>query len=81
MTKYILTCLCVIGGLCVGLLAESCKETPPEPPKPATLTLKAEDASCTEAWLKFSTTETPATVRLLRDGQRCVVLEKVDMSW
>jgi hypothetical protein len=49
------------------LLPVSCKES--EPP-PATLSLRAEDASCTEAWLKATTTEVPATVRLLRDGQR-----------
>ena len=55
--------------VCAALVV-SCKETPPEPPKPPTLSLKVEDASCTEAWLKFSTTETPATVRLLRDDQR-----------
>ena len=64
MTKYILTCLCVIGGLCVGLLAASCKETPPEPSKQPTLSLNAEDASCTETWLKVSCTELPATIRL-----------------
>ena len=74
MRKYILFCLCIAAAL-------SCKETPPEPPKPATLSLAAEDASCTEAWLKVSCTELPATLRLLRDGQPCVVLEKVDMSW
>ncbi len=47
-------------------LSFSCKETPPEPPKPATISLKAEDASCTEAWLKASASQFPTTVRLLR---------------
>ena len=74
MKKHILFCLCIVVAL-------SCKETPPEPSKQPTLSLNAEDASCTEAWLKLSTTEPPATVRLQRDGQLCVVLEKVDMSW
>ncbi len=55
-------------------LAIACKESPPEPPKPATLSLRVEDASCTEAWLKASVTQPPATVRLLRDGQRRSVL-------
>jgi hypothetical protein len=60
----------LLTPLVLLLTGLSCKETPPEPPKPATISLKAEDASCTEAWLKATTTETPATVRLLRDGQR-----------
>jgi hypothetical protein len=56
----------------LSVIVGACKETPPEPPppKPTTISLAAEDASCTEAWLKATTTETPATVRLLRDGQR-----------
>ncbi len=65
MKKCILFCLYVITGLSLGLLTQSCKETPPEPPKPPTLTLTAEDASCTEAWLKVSCTELPVTIRLL----------------
>jgi hypothetical protein len=56
---------CTLTLLCLNF---SCKED--EPPKPATLSLRVEDASCTEAWLKATTTEVPATVRLLRDGQR-----------
>ncbi|MBI5474091.1 MAG: hypothetical protein HY961_17285 [Ignavibacteriae bacterium] len=66
MTKYI--CFSIIAF--TTFLAGSCKETPPEPPSSATLALTAEDASCTEAWLKVTSTEVPATVRLLRDGQR-----------
>ncbi len=63
MESRALFALCFVVGL-------SCKETPPEPPKPATLSLRVEDASCTEAWLKASVTQPPAAVRLLRDGQR-----------
>lgn len=64
MKKYVLVPFCLILGF-------SCKKEPPvEPPSEPTITVKAEDASCTEAWLKVTTTETPATVRLLRDNQR-----------
>ncbi len=64
MKKYVLVPFCLILGF-------SCKKEPPvEPPSEPTITLKAEDASCTEAWLKVTTTETHATVRLLRDNQR-----------
>jgi hypothetical protein len=49
----------------------SCKETPPQPPPPTlTLTIAAEDASCTEAWLKVSSPMVPATLALTRDGHR-----------
>ncbi len=74
VTDYTLFCLCVITGLSLGLLTQSCKETPPEPPKPSTLSFTAEDASCTEAWLKVSCTERPATLRLLREGQPVSVI-------
>ncbi|MBI5472495.1 MAG: hypothetical protein HY961_09140 [Ignavibacteriae bacterium] len=59
------------AALCLLLLLFGCKKEPPvEPPESKTLALKAEDASCTEAWLKVSCTERPTTLRLLRDGQR-----------
>jgi hypothetical protein len=55
------------------LFVSACKkESPPEPPQ-ASLSLSAEDFSCTEAWLKAGTTEIPTTIRLLRDGQRVSV--------
>jgi hypothetical protein len=64
----------LLTPLVLLLTSLSCKETPPEPPKPATLALRVEDASCTEAWLKATTTEVPATVALLRDNQRVSVI-------
>ncbi len=69
VTVFIMTFL-----ICASCLFQGCKETPPEPPKPATIALKAEDASCTEAWLRVTAIETPATVRLLRDGLPSSVL-------
>lgn len=55
---YALIGVCIVLGL-------GCKKEPPvEPPKPATVTLKTEDASCTEARMKATITEVPATVRL-----------------
>lgn len=62
MKSYLLIPTCLV-------LAFSCKKDPPVVPEP-TLSLTAVDASCTEAWLKATTTQLPATVRLLRDGQR-----------
>ena len=61
-------CFIALACLCSGLsfLHLGCKDTPPEPTKPATISLKAEDASCTEAWLKVSSTELPATIRLVQ---------------
>jgi hypothetical protein len=52
-------------------LSFACKDegTPPPPYVPS-ITLEAVDASCTEAWLKATTTVAPAIVRLLRDNQR-----------
>ena len=64
MKKCILRCLFSLAVVCATLLIEACKETPPEPSKQPTLSLSAEDASCTEAWLKVSCTELPATIRL-----------------
>ena len=54
--------VCYYAVICFQVF--SCKQAPPEPSKPPTLSLKAEDASCTEAWLKVSCTELPATIRL-----------------
>ncbi|MEO8166984.1 MAG: hypothetical protein ABI623_01965, partial [bacterium] len=68
MKTYLPLFLCIVVGFACLHLA--CKETPPEPPPPSTIQLSFEDASCTEAWLKVHTTETPATLRLLRDNQR-----------
>ncbi len=62
MKSYLLIPTCLV-------LAFSCKKDPPVVPEP-TLSLTAVDASCIEAWLKVTTTQRPATVRLLRDGQR-----------
>ncbi len=47
---------------------QSCNTT--EPPSNQTLTLELEDVSCTEAWIKLTTTnlQLPATINLLRDG-------------
>ncbi len=58
----------LLTALVLLLTGLSCKETPPEPPKPATISLKAEDESCTEAWLKVASTQTPATIVLTRGG-------------
>ena len=55
--------------LAIAVLAGCNKETPDEPSR-GTLSLRAEDASCTEAWLKASTALVPATVALVRDNQR-----------
>jgi hypothetical protein len=57
----------MISVLCT--LALTCKKEPPPAVYIPTLTLTAVDASCTEAWLKLTTTQLPATVRLMRDGQ------------
>lgn len=62
----------VLIGLCLVLIS-SCKKDPPLVPEP-TLSLAAVDASCIEAWLRVTTADIPATVRLLRDGQPVSVL-------
>ncbi|MEP0861460.1 MAG: glucosyl transferase, partial [Ignavibacterium sp.] len=51
------------------LFATSCKQTT-EPKLEAELKLELEDASCTEAWIKLTTTnlQLPATINLLQDG-------------
>jgi hypothetical protein len=54
----------VISVLCT--LALTCKKEPPPAVHIPTLALTAVDASCTEAWLKLTTTQVPATVRLVR---------------
>ncbi|BDQ02995.1 glucosyl transferase [Ignavibacterium sp.] len=53
------------------LFATSCKQTT-EPKLEAELKLELEDVSCTEAWIKLTTTnlQLPATVNLLRDGTK-----------
>jgi hypothetical protein len=55
--------------LILSLLALTCKKEPPPAVHIPTLALAAVDARCTEAWLKLTTTQLPATVRLVRDGQ------------
>jgi len=52
--------------LIISLLALTCKKEPPPAVHIPTLALAAVDASCTEAWLKLTTTQLPATVRLMR---------------
>jgi hypothetical protein len=52
--------------LIISLLALTCKKEPPPAVHIPTLMLTAVDASCTEAWLKLTTTQVPATVRLVR---------------
>jgi hypothetical protein len=52
--------------LIISLLALTCKKEPPPAVHIPTLALTAVDASCTEAWLKLTTTQLPATVRLVR---------------
>jgi len=59
--------LAILAAL--SLLALTCKKEPPAAVHIPTLALAAVDASCTEAWLKLTTTQVPATVRLMRDGQ------------
>ena len=54
----------MISVLCT--LALTCKKEPPPAVYIPTLALTAVDASCTEAWLKLTTTQLPATVRLVR---------------
>jgi hypothetical protein len=54
----------MISVLCT--LALTCKKEPPPAVHIPTLALTAVDASCTEAWLKLTTTQLPATVRLMR---------------
>jgi Fe-S-cluster containining protein len=54
----------VISVLCTLCLA--CKKEPPPAVHIPTLALTAVDASCTEAWLKLTTTQLPASVRLVR---------------
>ncbi|MEP0862141.1 MAG: glucosyl transferase [Ignavibacterium sp.] len=53
------------------LLTTGCKQTT-EPKLDAELKLELEDVSCTEAWIKLTTTnlQLPATVNLLRDGTK-----------
>jgi hypothetical protein len=53
----------------LSLVAITCKKEPPPAVQIPALALVAEDASCTEAWLRISTVQVPATVRLVRDGQ------------
>lgn len=52
-----------------------CKDegTPP-PDQVSSIQLRLKDASCTEAWLQATTTETPTTVVLVRDNQRIQTL-------
>ncbi|MEP0861823.1 MAG: glucosyl transferase [Ignavibacterium sp.] len=51
------------------LFATSCKQST-EPKLEAELKLELEDVSCTEAWIKLTTTnlQLPATINLLKDG-------------
>ncbi len=54
----------------LATLSFACKDEGTPPPLYApSIVLEAVDASCTEAWLKASTTATPVIVRLLRDNQ------------
>ncbi len=51
----------------------ACNTTePPPPPHQSTISLSVEDASCTEAWLRVSLTDSnePRTVAIQQDGQR-----------
>ena len=54
----------------LGLLLKACNTTDPPPPPPdgekPTLELKLEDVSCTEAWIKLTTTnlQLPAAITL-----------------
>jgi hypothetical protein len=52
--------------LIISLLALTCKKEPPPAVHIPTLTLTAVDASCTEAWLKLTSMQLPATVLLAR---------------
>ncbi len=56
-------------------LVSSCKDDEPIQPHISTIQLTVEDASCTEAWLKVSLTDSnePRTVAILQDGQRVTV--------
>ncbi|MER3524937.1 MAG: hypothetical protein C4326_13035 [Ignavibacteria bacterium] len=49
----------------LALLSFTCKKEPPPAVQMPTLALEALDASCTEVWLKATTTQLPATVRLV----------------
>jgi hypothetical protein len=65
----------LFGILLLGFCLSCNPADSPPPVVTRVMTLQALDASCTEAWLKASTTATPATVRLLRDGQRVFDLQ------
>lgn len=64
--------LIVLALVCTG-----CKKDEPLQPYASSIQLKIEDASCTEVWLKVTTTEIPATMALLRDNQRVQTLRLV----
>ena len=53
------------------LLLLSCNTTEPPPGEKPTLTLKLEDASCTEAWVKLTinNSQLPIAVTLLQNGE------------
>ncbi|HXF99140.1 MAG TPA: hypothetical protein VNL69_00080, partial [Bacteroidota bacterium] len=59
----------------LALLALSCKNEPPPAVQVPALELVAEDASCTEAWLRIRSLQVPATVRLMRDRQTVQTLQ------
>lgn len=57
---------CVLPFFFIG-----CNDSPPGPPPASSVQLAVEDASCTEAWLKVTLTDSnqPRTITLRRDGQ------------
>lgn len=63
--------------LVLSVFLSTCKDEPTRPPAQPTLQLSAEDASCTEAWLKISSTVIPSSIALRRNGQTVSVFNLV----
>ena len=57
------------------VLYGSCKDDEPVQSHVSSVQLSIEDASCTEAWLKVSLTDSnePRTIAILQDGQRVAI--------
>ena len=64
-------CIPLIPVFLIIIFFSECNTTEPPPGEKPTLTLKLEDASCTEAWITLTTTnlQLPATVTLKQDNQ------------
>ena len=62
----------------LAVFCQSCKKDEPIQPQLPTIQLSVEEASCLEVWLRATTTETPATLALIRDNLRVQTLRLIN---